>query len=263
MSYTVKKLAKLSGVTERTLRWYDIIGLLKPAYYGNNGYRYYEEEQLLLLQQILFFRELDFPLDEIRRLITKNDFDKVDALNMHKKSLQKSLERTKKLIKTIDKTILHIRGQKIMEDKEIYKGFYAWSESKGPESFFLGKCQNIEDLKNKDEKLVFKNLKKRKNENLDKSYYENLEKSYTEIYSEITKCIDKNLKPTSDEVQNLIAKHHSFAEQFHNCTKKVYKALANLYLEKSEFKNQLDHFHPKLAKFLSDAMKYFADKKLS
>ncbi|MCB1068683.1 MAG: MerR family transcriptional regulator, partial [Simkania sp.] len=66
MSYTVKKLAELSGFTERALRWYDEIGLLKPAYYGNNGYRYYEEEQLLLLQQILFYRELGIPLDEIR-----------------------------------------------------------------------------------------------------------------------------------------------------------------------------------------------------
>ena len=64
-------------------------------------------------------------------------------------------------------------------------------------------------------------------------------------------------------MQNLIAKHHSFAEQFHNCTKKVYKALANLYLEKSEFKNQLDHFHPKLAKFLSEAMIFLLIKSYS
>ena len=62
MSYTVNKLAKLSGVSVRALHFYDEIGLLKPAFYGENNYRYYEEEQLLLLQQILFFREMGFSL---------------------------------------------------------------------------------------------------------------------------------------------------------------------------------------------------------
>ncbi|WP_232220571.1 MerR family transcriptional regulator [Legionella tunisiensis] len=60
MSYTVKQLAKLSNVSPRTLRFYDEIGLLKPAYYGDNNYRYYEEEQLLILQQILFSVSLVF-----------------------------------------------------------------------------------------------------------------------------------------------------------------------------------------------------------
>ena len=65
MPYTVNKLARISGVSPRTLRFYDEIGLLKPAYYGENHYRYYEEEQLLMLQQILFFREIGFPLREV------------------------------------------------------------------------------------------------------------------------------------------------------------------------------------------------------
>lgn len=65
MAYTVNKLAKCSGVSARTLRFYDEIGLLKPAYVGDNDYRYYEEEQLLMLQQILFYRELGFPLNDI------------------------------------------------------------------------------------------------------------------------------------------------------------------------------------------------------
>jgi DNA-binding transcriptional MerR regulator len=68
MAYTVNKLAKLSGVSVRTLHFYDEIGLLEPAYYGDNNYRYYEEEQLLMLQQILFFRELGFPLIDIQRI---------------------------------------------------------------------------------------------------------------------------------------------------------------------------------------------------
>ncbi|NGX63993.1 MAG: HTH-type transcriptional activator mta [Candidatus Anoxychlamydiales bacterium] len=262
MAYTVKKLAKISGVTERTLRWYDKIGLLKPSYIGSNGYRFYEEEELLLLQQILFYRELDFPLNEIKEIILKKDFNKVTTLLIHKKSLEKSLERTKKLIKTIDDTILHIRGKKFMKDNELYKGFYEWTEGKGPEKYYLGKCENIEKIQNENEKIVLKSSKNLKNENLDKSYFDNLEKTYSKIYQDITKCIDKDLTTTSQEAQDLIKTHYEFASKFLNLNKKVYISLSNVYLEKDEFKKQLDDFHPKLAYFISDAMKYFAEKNL-
>ena len=89
MAYTVTKLAKISGVSVRTLHWYDEVGLLKPAYYGSNGYRYYEEEQLLILQQILFFRELGFELKQIQKILGRSDFDKIAALSSHRKVLQK------------------------------------------------------------------------------------------------------------------------------------------------------------------------------
>ncbi|MFZ0566324.1 MAG: MerR family transcriptional regulator [Chlamydiales bacterium] len=87
MAYTVTKLAKISGVSVRTLYWYDEVGLLKPAYYGSNGYRYYEEEQLLMLQQILFFRELGFELKQIQKILNRSDFDKIIALSSHRKVL--------------------------------------------------------------------------------------------------------------------------------------------------------------------------------
>src|SRR3990167_10737481 len=102
MAYTVNKLAKLSGVSVRTLHFYDEIGLLKPAYYGDNNYRYYEEEQLLMLQQILFFREIGFSLNDIQRILSSNDFDKIEALKSHKNILEKNLDRAQTLIKTID-----------------------------------------------------------------------------------------------------------------------------------------------------------------
>jgi len=123
MRYTVNKLAKLSGVSVRTLHWYDEIGLLKPAFYQTNGYRYYEEEQLLLLQQILFFRELGFKLNDIQKILDSSDFDKIKALYAHKSTLEKSVNRMHTLIHTIDKTILHLRGKKTMVDKELYSGF--------------------------------------------------------------------------------------------------------------------------------------------
>ena len=123
MAYTVKKLAQISGISVRTLRFYDEIGLLKPAYYGDNNYRYYEEEQLLMLQQILFYRELSFPLNDIQKMISSDNFNKIDAFISHKKVLAQKLDRTTKLIKTVDQTISYLRGKITMRNEELFAGF--------------------------------------------------------------------------------------------------------------------------------------------
>src|SRR5579862_2315636 len=93
MAYTVKKLAQLSGVSVRTLHFYDEVGLLKPAYYGSNGYRYYEEPQLLALQQILFFRELGLEIKQIQKTLGRGDFDKIAALSSHRRVLEQEVVR--------------------------------------------------------------------------------------------------------------------------------------------------------------------------
>src|ERR1700724_875257 len=123
MAYTVKQVAKMSGVSVRTLHFYDETGLLKPAYHRANGYRFYEEPQLLTLQQILFYRELGFELKQIERILGRADFEKVAALQSHRKVLQKNLARTGTLIETIDKTIKHLKGTKKMKSEEMFLGF--------------------------------------------------------------------------------------------------------------------------------------------
>lgn len=122
MAYTVKQVAAMSGVSVRTLHFYDETGLLKPAYHGANGYRFYEEPQLLTLQQILFYRELGFELKQIQRILGRADFEKVAALQSHRKVLQQNLTRTRTLIETIDKTIQHLKGKK-MKTEEMFTGF--------------------------------------------------------------------------------------------------------------------------------------------
>jgi len=77
LEYTIKKLARLSGTTPRTLRYYDEIGLLKPAIINSSGYRIYGEKELNILQQILFYRELGVSLHEIKRIITSTTFDRI------------------------------------------------------------------------------------------------------------------------------------------------------------------------------------------
>src|SRR5881394_3758846 len=123
MAYTVKQVAAMSGVSVRTLHFYDETGLLKPAYCGANGYRFYEDPQLLTLQQILFYRELGLELKQIERILGRANFEKVAALQSHRKVLLKNLTRTRTLIETIDKTIQYLRGRKKMKSEEMFAGF--------------------------------------------------------------------------------------------------------------------------------------------
>ena len=115
MAYTVKNLSELSGVTVRTLHFYEEAGLLKPAYYGSNGYRYYEESQLLQLQQILFFKELGLTIKQISKVLGRSDFDQLAALHAHRKALSQEKEKIERLIETIDGTIKHLKGKKKMK----------------------------------------------------------------------------------------------------------------------------------------------------
>ncbi len=123
MAYTVKQVAAMSGVSVRTLHFYDEAGLLAPAYHGANGYRFYEEPQLLILQQILFYRELGFELKQIKGILGQPDFEKAAALQSHRVLLLESLDRTGRLIETIDKTLGHLKGTLTMKSEEMFEGF--------------------------------------------------------------------------------------------------------------------------------------------
>jgi DNA-binding transcriptional MerR regulator len=123
MAYTVRQVARMSGVSVRTLHFYDETGLLRPAYLGANGYRFYEEPQILTLQQVLFYRELGFELRQIKQILGRSGFELVAALQSHRRILQKNSTRTRKLIETLDKTIQHLKGKRKMKTKEMFVGF--------------------------------------------------------------------------------------------------------------------------------------------
>ena len=123
MEYKVSELANLAGVTPRALRYYDRIGLLKPLYVDENGYRFYGKQEVDKLQQILLFRELEVPLDEIRIILGSDDFDRDSSLKRHLKELYNKKDRVDILIKNVEKTIAAMNGETEMSDKEKFKGF--------------------------------------------------------------------------------------------------------------------------------------------
>jgi len=123
MEYTVQKLARLAGVSARTLRYYDEIGILKPARISSSGYRIYGPAEVDRLQQILFYRELGFSLERIREIITAPSFDAVQALREHYEHLLARRKRLDRLIVNVGKTIASYEGRIAMSDKEKFEGF--------------------------------------------------------------------------------------------------------------------------------------------
>lgn len=124
MEYTVQKLAKLAGVSTRALRYYDGLGILKPARINSSGYRIYGAKEVDRLQQILFYRELGVPLDTIKSIVTHPDFDGVAALRAHREQLLDRRSQLDALIANVDKTIAVTEGRIAeMSDKDKFEGF--------------------------------------------------------------------------------------------------------------------------------------------
>ena len=121
--YTVQQLARLAGITPRTLRHYDAIGLLKPTRVGENGYRYYGSEALLRLQSILLYRELDMPLEDIRRVLDNPGYHPRQALEAHRSALQAQIQRLERLIAAVEQTIDHLEGNRPMSDAQLFDVF--------------------------------------------------------------------------------------------------------------------------------------------
>ena len=123
MEYSIRELAEISGVSSRTLRYYDSIGLLTPARVNDAGYRFYGEKEMLLLQQIFFYRERGFSLEEIQQILYQKDFDLEKALQEHLRELEKRQNEIADMIKNVKCTIASMKGEWEMSEKERFDGF--------------------------------------------------------------------------------------------------------------------------------------------
>jgi DNA-binding transcriptional MerR regulator len=243
MSYTVKQLADLAGVTTRTIHYYDEIGLLHPASYGKNCYRYYDEEAMLRLQQILFFRELDFSLDMIRSTIDRPDFDLLLALEGHKRALQERIDRIYCLIDTVDKTIKHLRGEINMSKKDFYTGFDE-EKQKRYEQQVRERFGDEAMAKTKDWNAY---TPEEKNDILAEGY---------EINMGIVATMENGYN--SPEVQYWIGRwYNAINTHFYACSLEIFKALGHGYNEDPEFNAFYENIHPGLAAFMEKAMTYY------
>ena len=123
MEITIHELATLSGVTARTLRYYDEIGLLKPARVAFSGYRFYGQGEIDLLQQILLYRELEFSLAQIRSLLYEQHFDREAAFTGHLHALNQRRARLDRLIESVAHSLSTMRGETVMDNRERFDAF--------------------------------------------------------------------------------------------------------------------------------------------
>jgi len=249
--YTIGELARLAGVSVRTLRHYDQIGLLKPQSRDDNNYRQYDFEDLLRLQQILFFRELDVPLKKIKAILDDPQLDRVALLRKHHQNLALQIERLESLQATIKKTIHNLQEEKDMPltDAELYEGF---SKEKIDE-------YNREVRLTYDPEVV--KQVDRKVRNMSKAQWQEIKDEGGAIAKALAKLMDRD--PADPEVQALIARQHAWIENFFPASGEVFRGLGELYATYEEFRAFYDRFAPGLADFMREAMNYFADTKLT
>ena len=252
MVYTVNKLAKTSGVSTRTLRFYDQIDLLKPAFYGDNRYRYYKEEQLLILQQILFFRELGFPLNDIQQILSSNDFDKIESLKTHRAAIEARVEVSKKLLKTIDTTISHLRGKLIMSDIEMYDGFDPKKQQEHEKYMLEMGVISQQQIDESWEKVS----------DWKKSNWEAFKEEGEVLNQALAQAMVAQHQPQSEVMQGLVQKHYDWVKHFWTPTKETYLGLGQMYLDHPDYRTFYDRYNPGLTEHLVEAMKYFAELQL-
>jgi len=246
--YTVKQLAKLSGVTVRALHHYDEIGLLKPSHRTDAGYRLYEEKDLMRLQQILIYREMDFALEDVKQILDDPDFDLAASLHDQKQYLLQQQERYQQLIKTIDKTLSKITGDELVTDAELYEGI-------SPED------RERWDREAKEQYGDMYEMSQKKVRQMTKSQWAAVKELAAEVNRGMIALQGRD--PTDPEVQAVIAKHHAWIETFYPCSAEIYRGLSNLYVEHPEFRAHYDQQSAGLAEFMSAAMKVYAERILA
>lgn len=253
MRYTVHQLAQLAGVSVRTLHHYDEIGLLKPAFVGESGYRYYQQKQLLLLQQILFFKELGFELKRIKEIVGRSDFAIARALQTHKLVLEQKLERIKTLLKTIEVTISHVEGNAMMRDTEMFCGFSREKQAEY-EMYLVDTLGKTAEAKIAESHANVKDWGKQD--------WNTVKNEFHVLNQALTKALQDGLTVDAHQVQDLIRRYFAVIQKFYQPTKEIFRGLGQLYMQHPDFRKVYDSYHPRLAEYLAEGMKVFADKEL-
>jgi DNA-binding transcriptional MerR regulator len=246
LEYTVQKLSQLAGVSPRTLRYYDEIGLLKPARLNSSGYRIYGSREVDRLQQILFYRELGVGLDRIKDILSDPDFDVMAALKEHRQNLLAKRRQLDLLITNVEKTLAANEGRIIMADKEKFEGF---------------KHRLVEE----NEKKFGEEARARYgNEAVDASNAKVLGMTQ-EQYQEVTQ-LEQKLKetlaeafktgdPSGEPAQQAADLHRQWLCYFWNSySKEAHAGLAQMYVDDERFTAYYDEKQPGTAAFLRDAI---------
>lgn len=248
MSWSTAEIVRISGVTSRTLRHYDAVGLLRPARTGPGGQRCYGRAELLRLQRILLLRELGLGLAAIGQIVNDGR-DPVEQLRRHHRRLLAERDRLDRLATTVAGTISELEGGEEMSEEQIFAGFdprrQARYEAELVEQY--GDCAGAHIAQSK-----------QRTADLTPADGDRIQRQWRELLTSLAELLSAGAAVDDPAVQETIAGHHRWLEQFWTPQRESYTGLGEMYAANPEFRQQLDAVHPALAEFLRDAMAHYA-----
>ncbi|MCQ4081038.1 MerR family transcriptional regulator [Streptomyces sp. RB6PN25] len=255
MAWSIADVARMSGVTSRTLRHYDEIGLLPPAWIGSNGHRYYEEADLLRLQQILLMRELDLGLREIQAVLDSH-VDQVTVLREHHRRLLRERDRLETLARTVGRTIAELEEGKDNDDM---------TKINRPENLFEG----FEPSHSEAEAEVrerWPQAWEQSQQVIEAMTAEDMERWQREVTAQMIRMAEFMVVGTSvadPAVQAEVDAHYQGVCRFWTPNAAAYEGLGQTYVEDPQFRSNFDKIAEGLAVYQRDAMVVYADARLS
>ena len=250
MEYSIQELSRMAGISTRTLRYYDETGLLKPARVTQAGYRYYGTPEVDRLQQILYYRERGFQLHTIQKILQDRDFNKLRAMEDHLAALKQRQKETAALIRTVEQTIRHMKGECQMADREKFKALKK-SLVQGNEIKFGAEAR----AKYGDAQVDAANKNMMGLSEEDFARWQALEQ---QILQELEQSVEAGL-PTHSEKGREIAQLHRDWLRFTlpGYTPAQHKGIAALYVADERFRQYYDRRIPGCAQWLSDAVQHW------
>jgi DNA-binding transcriptional MerR regulator len=245
MNISISETAKLTGISVRTLQYYHHMGLLIPNNITEAGYRYYNEENLEKLQQILFYKELEFSLEEIARIMNAKNYKKEDALKNQAQLLQLKITRLEKLLELIH---ANLEGEQEMNFKD-----FDLSEIE------QAKQKYSQEVNEKWGNTQAYRQSQARTKNNTKEDWERISLNFDMIIKKF--FVLKNEKPDSKNIQDLVQEWQNYiTENYYDCTKEILAGLGIMYVEDERFKKNLDKFGEGTAEIISKGIAIYCGK---
>lgn len=250
MEYSIQELSRMAGISTRTLRYYDETGLLKPSRVTQAGYRYYGTPEVDRLQQILYYRERGFQLHTIQKILQDRDFDKLRAMEDHLLALKQRQEETAALIRTVEQTIRHMKGECQMADREKFKALKK-SLVQGNEIKFGAEAR----AKYGDAQVDAANQNMMGLSEEDFARWQALEQ---QILQELEAAVQAGQSADSETGKRLAQLHRDWLRfTVPGYTPAQHKGIAALYVADERFRQYYDRQIPGCAQWLSDAVQHW------
>ena len=250
MEYGIRELSRLAGVSTRTLRYYDEIDLLKPDRVTEGGYRCYGPEKVMLLQQILFYRQRGFELKTIQKILYEKDFDMLTAMEEHLRALEDRKHRTEALIRTVQQTIRHLKGEETMHDREKFR---ALKENMLRENENRYGAEARQKYGN--EQVDAANRKMMDLTGEEFARWQTLE---TEILSRLESAVKTNIGADSEEAREIVQLHRQWLTLANpRYSPQMHRGIAMMYIADERFTAYYDRTVEGCAQLLHDAIQHW------